>query len=194
LSSFKAPLSEIFVEKSKMASASLTDHDLFILEKIKDPESGPFITVFIDSSLPQDPYITDDTIYQNISHSERGIISSIQDIELQIAKLKPASSASPLSQYLSCVKRLDELVEEHPSYASARNNRAQALRRIYGDGMLVKGNSEKSTDEAVPLDLEASEESLIATSKTVLDDLGTAIILLTPATPFMSISSKYSVK
>jgi hypothetical protein len=174
-----------------MVSASLTNHDLFILEKIKDPESGPSAPVLIYSSLPRDPHITDDAIYQKVALSERVIISSIQDVELQIAKLKPASSESPLSQYLSCVKRLDELIEEYPNYASARNNRAQALRRIYGDGILVKGTAENSTDEATPLELEASEDGLLAASTTILDDLSTAIILLTPATPFMAISCQY---
>jgi hypothetical protein len=174
-----------------MVSASLTNHDLFILEKIKDPESSPLAPVLIDSSLPRDPHITDDAIYQKVALSERVIISSIQDVELQIAKLKPASSESPLSQYLSCVKRLDELIEEYPNYASAKNNRAQALRRIYGDGILVKGTVENSIDEATPLELEASEDGLLAASTTILDDLSTAIILLTPATPFMAISCQY---
>jgi hypothetical protein len=174
-----------------MVSASLTNHDLFILEKIKDPESGPSAPVLIDSSLPRDPHITNDVVYQKITQSERTMISSIQGIELQIAKLKPASSSSPLTQYLSCVKRLDELIEEYPNYASARNNRAQALRRIYGDGILVKGTSENSIEEFAHLDLEASEECLIAASKTILEDLTTAITLLTPATSFMAISCKY---
>jgi hypothetical protein len=173
-----------------MVSASLTNHDLFILEKIKDPESGPSVPVLIDSSLPRDPHITNDATYQKITQSERAIISLIHDVELQIAKLKPAAADSPLSQYLSCVKRLDELIEEYPSYASTRNNRAQALRRIYGDGVLAKGNEERSADEATPLDVEASEDELIAASKTILDDLSTAISLLTPAASFMAISCK----
>jgi hypothetical protein len=174
-----------------MPSASLTNHDLFILEKIKDPESGPSAPVLVDSSLPRDPHITDDAFYLQIAQSERGIISSIQDVELQIANLKPTVS-DPLAQYLSCVERLDELVEEYPEYASARNNRAQALRRIYGDGMLVKGDSQTSTEEAKPLDVEASDEDLIVASNTILEDLDTAVKLLTPATPFMAISCKYS--
>ncbi|KAE9372064.1 hypothetical protein N431DRAFT_439177 [Stipitochalara longipes BDJ] len=172
-----------------MPSASLTNHDLFILEKIKDPESGPSAPVLIDSSLPRDPHITDEAVYQKITQSERSIISSIQDAELQIANLKPAVS-DPLAQYLTCVERLDELVGEYPNYASARNNRAQALRRIYGDGILVKGNLEKPTGEAMPLEAEASDEDLIAASNTTLEDLSTAISLLTPATPFMAISSQ----
>jgi hypothetical protein len=180
----------LFAFTTKMPSSILTRHDLFVLEKIKDPESGPSAPVLIDSSLPRDPHITDDAVYQKITQSERTIISSIQDVELQIANLKPAVS-DPLAQYLSCVERLDELVGEFPSYASAKNNRAQALRRIYGDGILVKGSRESAKDEATPLDVEASNEDLIASSNTILDDLGTAISLLTPATPFIAISCEW---
>jgi hypothetical protein len=177
-----------------MPSTSLTNHDLFILEKIKDPESGPSAPVLIDASLPRDPHITDEAIYQAITRSERSIISSIQAVELQLANLKPVVS-DPLAQYLSCVERLDELVEEWPGYASARNNRAQALRRIYGDGCLVKGGSGgeegKGEDGAVPLDGEAEERDLVTASSTILEDLSTAISLLMPATPFLPISCKY---
>ena len=172
-----------------MPSTSLTNHDLLILEKIKDPESSPSALILIDSSLPRDPHITDDSNYQLITQSERAIISSIQDVELQIAGLKPAVS-DPLAQYLSCVERLDELVEGYPEYASARNNRAQALRRVYGNGVLVKGNEGKLTKEERSLDWGAGDEELIAASKRILEDLSTAINLLTPATPFMAISCK----
>jgi len=181
-----------------MPSTSLTNHDLFILEKIKDPESGPSAPVLIDASLPRDPHVTDEAIYQHITRSERSIISSIQAVELQLANLKPVVS-DPLAQYLSCVERLDELVEEWPEYASARNNRAQALRRIYGDGCLVKGGGGgggggeegKGEDGAVPLDSEAEERDLVTAASTILEDLSTAIELLTPATPFLPISCKY---
>ena len=183
-------LSQIFISKFAMPSASLTNHDLFILEKIKDPESGPSAPVLIDSSLPRDPHIIDDAVYQKVTQLERAIISSMQDVELQIANLKPVVS-DPLAQYLSSVERLGELVEEYPDYASARNNRAQALRRIYGDRILVKGNSENLKDEATPLDSEASDEDLKAASYTILDDLSGAISLLTPATPFMAISGEH---
>jgi len=172
-----------------MASSSLTQHDISILDKIKDPEAGPSAPLLIDSSLPRDPHITDAAIYESITKLERSIISSIQSIELQIAGLKPTtSSSSPLSQYLSCVKDLDVLIEKHPNYASARNNRAQALRRIYGDGILVKTSSSSSKDEMVPLETTASETSLLSISTKILTDLTTAISLLPPPTPFSPLS------
>jgi hypothetical protein len=172
-----------------MLSGSLTNHDLFVLEKIKDPESGPSAPLLIDSSLPRDPHISDDTLYQTIIQSERSIISSIQQIELQIAGLKPRiTSESPLSQYFSCIKSLDELIETYPKYASARNNRAQALRRIYGDGILVKGIAKSLPEEAEPLDPSASDQTLISASNTILSDLTIAINLLTPSNPFSPLS------
>ncbi|CZT09385.1 uncharacterized protein RCO7_07404 [Rhynchosporium graminicola] len=169
-------------------ASHLTQHDLSILEKIKDPESGPSAPLLVDSTLPRDPNITDQETYNAISLIERSIISSIQNIELQIAGLKPQiSKASPLPQYLECVERLDELIKEHPNYASARNNRAQALRRIYGDGLLVTNPISPTLPENV-LDHSPTEDTLISASITILADLSTAISLLTPSTPFSAIS------
>ncbi|PMD13903.1 hypothetical protein NA56DRAFT_694442 [Hyaloscypha hepaticicola] len=179
-----------------MPSASLTNHDLFILEKIKDPESGPSQPVLIDPSLPRDPHITDPSTYAHITTLERSIISSIQDVELQLAGLKSnlePEVEDPLKRYRDCVERLGELVEMWPMYASARNNRAQALRRLYGDGCLVKvKGGGGGGDEAVPLDAEASEQDLMNAGRTILEDLSTAIRLLMPATPYAAISSQAS--
>lgn len=167
----------------------LTQHDLSILEKIKDPESGPSAPVLIDSSLPRDPNVTNDETYNRISQIERSIISSIQTIELQIAGLKPQTSESPLSPYLECVRQLDELIDEYPNYASARNNRAQALRRIYGDSLLVTNpTSPPSLENTSVLDTSPSETTLLSASTTILSDLSTAISLLTPSTPFSPLS------
>jgi hypothetical protein len=167
--------------------ASLTTHDLSILEKIKDPEAGPSAPLLIDDSLPRDPHVSDTTSYQAVSNQERAIISSIQEVELRIAGLKPASSQSLLSEYLNYIKSLDALIEEYPKYASARNNRAQALRRIYGDGILVRLPESQSSGEAAPLDTSASNSTLLSASATILTDLSTAINLLTPPTPFAAI-------
>lgn len=169
-----------------MPSSTLTQHDISILEKIKDPESGPSAPLLIDPSLPRDPHITDEAIYLKVSSLERSIISSIQAIELQIAGLKPQGHEPPLIQYLSCVSRLDKLIEENPDYASARNNRAQALRRIYGDGLLIK-NSISSLEQG-HLDVSSDESTLATACHTILSDLNTAISLLTPPAPFSPLS------
>ncbi|KAH8674756.1 hypothetical protein BGZ60DRAFT_429734 [Tricladium varicosporioides] len=173
---------------------SLTQHDIFVLEKINDPEASPEAPLLIDSSLPKDPNVLENALYQKVSSLERSIIASIQEIELQIAGLKPLTSqAPPLSRYLICVQSLDGLIQEYPKYASARNNRAQALRRIYGDGILVKSIEAAGIEEAVPLDTSASEEQLVDISSTILTDLSTAISILTPRTPYMPLSPQ-SVK
>jgi hypothetical protein len=175
-------------------SLSLTPHDLTILSKIQDPEkpsSTP--SPLIDPSLPRDPHITDAATYAHITSLERGIISSIQAVELQIAGLGSGLEVvgeDPLKRYRDCVERLGALIGEWPEYASARNNRAQALRRIYGDGVLMRGDRGKSNNEAMPLDAEASEQDLMNAGSTILGDLSTAISLLMPATPFMAISCK----
>jgi hypothetical protein len=171
-----------------MNATSLTRHDLSVLEKIKDPEAGSTAPILISDSLPRDPHISDNASYQLVIQRERNIISSIQTIELSIAGLIPASPGlSPLSEYLECVKVLDVLIEDYPNYASARNNRAQALRRICGDGMLVK-TPDTLNEEAPALDPAASDDSMIAASKTILMDLSTAIALLTPSSPFSALS------
>lgn len=172
--------------------ASLTQHDLSILDKIKDPESAPAPRLVIEDSLPRDPHVTDPTQYDQVTARERTIISSIQALELQIAGWRPSSSPVPvLSQYLDCVKSLDALIDEYPDYASARNNRAQALRMIYGDAMLVStssGHEEALPDEPPVLDPTATDATLISASSTILTDLTTAITLLTPPTPFSPLS------
>lgn len=202
-----------------MSSSSLTQHDLSILEKIKDPESASSSAapLVIDDGLPRDPHVRDPEQYQHVVQIERGIISSLEATELQIAGLGgPGSSSGPanddtntntdtnttplLAQYLDCVRRFDELIQEFPNYASARNNRAQSLRRIYGDGMLVKtaegeapgsgsGAGAGAGAGAPILDPGASDETLISVSKTILTDLATAISLLTPITSFAPLSS-----
>jgi len=167
----------------------LTRHDREVLEKIKDPESAPSNPLLIDDSLPKDPHITDTSVYQLITQRERSIINSIQQIEFQLFDLKTSTTTLQdiSSQYASCVTDLDSLINEYPKYASARNNRAQALRRLYGDLMLVK-NPVGKADVPPALDATASESSIIQASTTVLSDLDTAISLLTPRTPFAALS------
>ncbi|RDW71365.1 hypothetical protein BP6252_07928 [Coleophoma cylindrospora] len=170
-------------------AAALTKHDLDVLDKIKDPESGPSAPILISDALPRDPHITDPALYQRIVQKEKAVIASIQQIELQIAGLKAnLASTSPIQQYQAATLSLDALVEEFPAYASARNNRAQALRRIYGDAMLLSFAKERQGTAPPPLLPDAGASQIIAASKTVLDDLDTAISLLSPRTPFAPLS------
>lgn len=166
-----------------MAAATLTSRDLFVLEKIKDPESGPSAPIMIDNSLPKDPRITDSTTYQNIVQRESSIISSIQQGELQLSLEKNQPSSALLSIYQQAVALLDDLITEFSEYASARNNRAQAMRRIYGDEMLVQGSNRSTA-----LDQSCPEQELMDASEKVLSDLDAVISLLSPPTSFAAIS------
>jgi hypothetical protein len=168
-----------------MTTSALTRHDNQILQKLRDPESGPGTLQLLDNSLPRDPHITDESQYQLLVQKELQILQAFFAVECQ----KPIS----VPRYLECIEELNDLIKTEPNYASARNNRAQALRRLYGSGMLVRAlrredvpNSE--WDEIWPIsNYDPSEEEAASASSTVLADLQTTIELLTPA-PFAAIS------
>ncbi|AEO71396.1 460a4b3d-e4ef-48da-904e-177eb2500b3c [Thermothielavioides terrestris] len=161
-----------------MAYLELSRRDINVLEKIKDPESDPSLMIQVDPTLPKDPHITDADEYQKISQLERDIILSFQDLEVQQAKQRSTGTTDidVAEKYRDGVSRLDQLIQDHPQYASARNNRAQALRRLYGDSMLVAGAPR--SPQALLQEVDDAERSEIA--KTVLGDLDCAISLLTP--------------
>lgn len=138
----------------------------------------------VDESLPKDPNITNGNEYDRIAADERTIILAVQQAELQLAGLRPKAEADPLNSYKKCVAELSDLISTNPTYASARNNRVQANRRLFGDGMLVVG-------------VEPSDSPLIARSEVgerlsvggqTLSDLETCISLLTPTGPRPRIS------
>jgi hypothetical protein len=167
-----------------MAYLSLSSHDINVLEKIKDPESSPFANVRIDTALPRDPRVTDTIVYSRIAQKEREILLSIQELELQLAGLRARTASNPIEEYVECVSKLGELVAEHPDYASARNNRVQALRSLYGDLMLV----DDPTGPSRSLLPNATTDEKQQAGKTVLDDVETCIALLVPASPQAAIS------
>jgi hypothetical protein len=166
-----------------MAFISLSRHDINVLEKIRDPESDPSTTLLIDPSLPRDPVIIDSALYDRVSQREKDIILSMQAVEMQLAGLKTATAVpDPVNEYKTCVSRLDHLIAEHPRYASARNNRAQALRRLYGDTMLLCMPDSRGLIKAIE-DHDRSRAVRIA-----LSDLDEAIVLLTPGGVHRSVS------
>jgi hypothetical protein len=122
-----------------MSPARLTPHDANVLKKIKDPESAGAL-IQIDPSLPKDPNLDPDAYFAALA-AEKSIMNDV--LALQKAE-KTANSKSLLAKWLAIILRLDELVENFPEYASARNNRVQALRMVYGDGILVKVWAEES--------------------------------------------------
>ncbi|KAL1841043.1 hypothetical protein VTJ49DRAFT_7474 [Mycothermus thermophilus] len=158
-----------------LSHAKLSLRDLHVLEKIKDPESDPSLMVQVDTSLPKDPHISDPSDYERVAQQERDIILSIQKLETS-----RAAPADIIAGYRDCVSRLGQLLDSHPQYASARNNRAQALRRLYGDTMLV-ANAPRNPAALLSSRVDDAERRQAAT--TTLEDLDRAIALLSPTAP-----------
>ncbi|KAI1480403.1 hypothetical protein K445DRAFT_68485 [Daldinia sp. EC12] len=166
-----------------MATGSLSRRDFNVLEKIKDPEANPTTAVLIDATLPKDPNITDTSVYDRVSQRERDIVLAMQQLEMQLAGLQSASKAEPIREYRQCLSKLGELITEYPKYASARNNRAQVFRRLYGDTLLLSG---EQNSRGLLGDVDELERSQAA--EQALSDLDQAIALLTPKSIFAAIS------
>lgn len=167
-----------------MASATLTQHDVNVLEKIKDPDFDPSTGVQLDSSLGRDPHITDSELYEQLVRKEQNILASFQHLEIELAGLILGAEGELVHQYKACIDQLSQIINEFPDYASAKNNRAQALRRLYGDSMLVT----KAEGSSQGIALEAAEHEVKEAAVTALTDLGNAIRLLSPQTCFAALS------
>ncbi|CZR58201.1 uncharacterized protein PAC_08092 [Phialocephala subalpina] len=149
-----------------MTSSNLSTSDSQVLTQIFDPESAPTASIVIDQTLPHDIHITKSSLLSQLRKRELEAIWHIESIN-------PSSPSeikdSPFRQALELFRNL---IEEHPNYASAYNNRAQLVRWRYGDSVLVKG----------------SEQQVAKMAKTVLSDLNTAITLGTPSSPSSPVS------
>lgn len=167
-----------------MAYLSLSTRDLNVLEKIKDPESDPSTSVFVDSALQKDPHIRDSAEYDRIVAAERQVVLSMQALEMELAGLRPRSTADPIAEYKGCVRKLGDIISGQPSYASARNNRAQAARRLYGDSLLLS----RSQGAQKPLISVPEQAERVRAASQCLADLDEAIMLLTPASLYAGIS------
>lgn len=140
--------------------------------------------VQVDETLPKDPHVTDVTEYERIATEERRLILTVQQAEIQIAGPGPRTGLDPLETYQECVSGLSELISTSPSYASAKNNRAQATRRLYGDGMLLSGLGPSGS----PLVVECDPEEKRSAARRTLSDLDTCISLLTPSGSYPRLS------
>ncbi|KAK3951851.1 hypothetical protein QBC32DRAFT_154299 [Pseudoneurospora amorphoporcata] len=170
-----------------MAYVSLSTRDLNVLEKIQDPEYDPARMVQVDTSLPKDPNFKDQAVYEKVAQLEREIILSIQ--QLEIANAKSAAQGvtdveGTIQGYHNCVFQLGGLIQEYPEYASVRNNRAQAIRRLVGDSMLISGSQQ--LPQALVRDID--DAGRLQMAETALSDLDRAISLLTPTTPQTKVS------
>lgn len=168
-----------------MTYVNLSNRDLHVLEKIKDPESNPAARVVIDPSLSRDPHITDSALYEAIVQRERAIVQTIQSIETQLSRSHaPDAHETAIEGFRQCISELDGLITEEPKYASARNNRAQITRRLYGDSMLLN----ITTGMPMPLIAEPKRSQRRDAAAAALDHLERSIALLSPATPHTPLS------
>lgn len=162
----------------------LTQRDINVLEKMRDPDYNPAANLVLDERLPRDPHVTDPDVYDQISGRERTIIQSLRQVEadLDASQAEDAYDVA-VAGYRAALAQLDDLVAAHPRYASARNNRAQIVRRLYGDKMLLPVAMSAS---AMPLVQSPSAEEKRRAAAQALGDLEVSIALLTPealATP-----------
>lgn len=167
-----------------MAYLSMSTRDLNVLEKIKDPESDPSTSVFVDSTLPKDPHVREAGEYDRLVAAERQVVLSMQALEMELAGLRPNSSTDPIAEYKKCVGDLSGIISGQPSYASARNNRAQAARRLYGDNMLLAAFQGAQK----PLIPDSGQAERVSAASRCLTDLDEAISLLTPASLYAGVS------
>ncbi|KAI4127193.1 MAG: hypothetical protein LQ347_004696 [Umbilicaria vellea] len=144
----------------------LSFNDFTVLTRLFDPESSSLSTVVVDTSLPSDPVISDVDLLSFLRLQEREIIKCIEGTR------KSSISSVARTQTLSeAYDSLSMLINTYPEYASLRNNRAQLLRIQYGDCVLVSSEDPLAVTKA-------SSAGPIA-----LEDLNTAITLLTSASP-----------
>lgn len=170
-----------------MTTVSLSRHDINVLEKIKDPESNPAAGVVIDSALPRDPHVVDHSVYERVMERERTIIRTLQAIETQLISFQSEEdSDKAIESYKTCVSDFGNLISDYPLYASARNNRAQIMRRLYGDAMLLNYTSTMP----MPLIPQPEQAEKRKAAMETLDDMDTAIRLLTPPLPSTPMSAQ----
>ncbi|KAM0343636.1 hypothetical protein ACHAPU_008388 [Fusarium lateritium] len=168
-----------------MTSVSLSKHDINILEKIKDPESNPYAGIVFDSSLPRDPNITDASVYERVVEKERQIIRSIQSLEAQLKSLGAEEAKDvAVKGYQQSLSAVEDMISEYPNYASARNNRVQILRRLYGDAMLLSDTK----DDSMPLIENPDQSERRKAVVTALEDMEVSVALLSLPSPTTPVS------
>jgi hypothetical protein len=169
-----------------MLSIPFTQRDQRILEKLNNLSLSSGYKAPIDDSLPKDPHYPETHQYNRIAASERSILSTIYSIS-QGESSPNSPPASKDDEYLKAVASLSQLIAQFPQYASARNNRAQALRWLYD----VAASSHTLGDERLEVhDGENFKGTIQSTvvAEIIRDDLDTAIALLTPEEMYSAVS------
>jgi hypothetical protein len=172
-----------------MPRAQLTLRDANVLHKISDPEHSLSAPVLIDESLARDPHVTDPADYESVISAERQIIREFQSLEEIIAALGSADETARRqlsNDYDACTAKLSALSAAYPLYASAHNNKAQALRRKFGHSVLLRSvNPHPGLLNARLLE---DEDIITEAANHILTSLEAAISLLSPPSPLAPIS------
>ncbi|KAF2484892.1 hypothetical protein BDY17DRAFT_93253 [Neohortaea acidophila] len=156
-----------------MKPSQLSAADAKILTQVFDPESGPAkAEVLVDPSLPQDRHVTTPELLAELRGREKAAIIMIEAHETS----KEHTPAAKDQAYRQALSLLDEIVQQYPDYASARNNRAQLRRWRFGDRNTL---CQRRTSR----DLERAEAASSA-----VRDLQQAVSLASPARPQDAVS------
>ena len=156
-----------------MGSVQLSKGDSKVLAQVFDPESGPAkVEVLVDPYRPADRCIDDKALLPKLKATEKDAIQHIEDFERSSSQIPQAKEDA----YRQAMSMLDQIIEENPSYASARNNRAQLRRWRFGDRNMIC-QRRRSRDS----------ERTTAASATV-DDLKECIALASPEQPQDAVS------
>lgn len=140
-----------------MASAtSLSSKDSAVFHALFDAESSPSSALNIDSSLPSLPHVSESEL-PALKELELAAIRPLQQNEKENENTTPSRETIE-----KAIEDLSTLITNHPTYASAYANRAQAFR------MLIDNNG----------DLLDHSNTTNATS--LFSDLGQTISLATP--------------
>ncbi|GAB7363728.1 hypothetical protein MBLNU230_g4296t1 [Neophaeotheca triangularis] len=182
-----------------MSNITLSKADSKVLSQVFDPESSPAAQVVIDPYLPADQHIRDPTLLSKLQAGEKEAIRLIEDFE---KAYNPNPTTTPSSDnldngtktrtYQIALSHLNDLINTHPLYASALNNRAQLHRWRYGDrGTIIQPSTPNNSNTATAAPSPAPADSDSDSSKAItsaIHDLRHAIKLTTPPTPTTPLS------
>ena len=155
-----------------MQVKDLSKADSRVLAQVFDPESAlEKAEVLVDACLPEDSHIVNSETLAALKIREKTAIRIIEEFEMK----SPGSGDKDVA-YRGSLAILDQLIEEYPQYASARNNRAQIRRWRFGDRNTL---CQKKTD----FDLERRNAGFAA-----VKDLQHSLALASPERPQDAVS------
>lgn len=136
----------------QLQTPSLTAKDAAVLSALFDPESSPSSSISISKTAPGLPHIPDSILH----HLQQRETSAIQPLD---------NESTSESSIKTAISNLSLLISEHPKYAPAYLNRAQAIRLLIGEG----------TDLFLPQNNDLTARAL--------SDLNKTISLASPSSP-----------